>query len=215
MKRIKPVWLWLCVLFQGNFAQSEAASGSLSLSAYIETYYTYDFGNPPDQTRPDFFCSYLPHNEVNLNLGFVKASYETGRVRANLALMAGTYANANLSEEPGVLKNIFEANAGLRLSKNKNLWIDGGIFPSHIGFESAVGIDCRNLTRSLLADNSPYYESGIKLSYSSDNDKWFLSGLVLNGWQRIQRQAGNTLPASGHQLIFSLMKSCCSTAVPS
>lgn len=141
MKRIKPVWLLLCVISPGSFAQSDDASGPLSLSAYIETYYTYDFGNPPDQTRPDFFCSYHPHNEVNLNLGFVKASYETGRVRANLALMAGTYANANLSEEPGVLKNIFEANAGLRLSKNKNLWIDGGIFPSHIGFESAVGID--------------------------------------------------------------------------
>lgn len=25
---------------------------------------------------------------------------------------------------------------------------------------------------------------------------------MLSGWQRIQRQAGNTLPASGHQLIF-------------
>lgn len=90
----------------------------------------------------------------------------------------------------------------LRLSKNKKLWIDGGVFPSHIGFESFVGIDCWNLTRSLLAVNSPYYESGIKLSYTSDKNKWFLSTLAFNSWQRLQRQAGKTVPAFGHQLII-------------
>lgn len=97
----------LCVISPGSFAQSDDASGPLSLSAYIETFYTNDFANPPDQTRPDFFCSYHRHNEVNLNLGFVKACYETGKMGATLALMAGTYANANLAKEPGVLKNIF------------------------------------------------------------------------------------------------------------
>ncbi len=39
--------------------------------------------------------------------------------------------------------------------------------PSHIGFESAVGSDCWNLTRSILAENSPYFESGIKLNYTN------------------------------------------------
>ena len=114
--------------------------------------------------------------------------------------MTGTYANSNLAAEPGVLKNIFEANAGVKISKKKKLWIDAGIFESHIGFESAIGKNCWNLTRSISADNSPYYESGIKLSYTSDNEKWFLSGLILNGWQRIQRVNGNNTPAFGHQL---------------
>jgi hypothetical protein len=86
--------------------------------------------------------------------------------------------------------------------KKHELWIDAGIFASHIGFESAIGKDCWNLTRSILADNSPYYESGVKISYTSSNQKWYMSGLFLNGWQRIQRVDGNHTPAFGHQLTF-------------
>jgi len=175
---------------------------NLKISGYLETYYTYDFGNPDNHTRPGFVYSHNRHNELNLNLGFLKAAYSAKNVRANLALMAGTYPNANLAAEPGVLKNIFEANAGVKISKKKNLWIDAGIFASHIGFESAIGKDCWNLTRSILADNSPYYETGAKISYTSDNEKWFISALILNGWQRIQRVDGNNMPGFGHQLTF-------------
>jgi hypothetical protein len=139
---------------------------------------------------------------VNLNLGFVKASYEKSNIRANFGLMAGSYPNANLASEPGVLKNIYESNIGVKLTKGKNIWLDLGIFPSHIGFESAIGKDCWNLTRSILAENSPYYESGIKLSYTSKNEKWLISALVFNGWQRIQRVNGNNTPALGHQVAF-------------
>jgi Putative beta-barrel porin-2, OmpL-like. bbp2 len=175
---------------------------NLKVSGYLETYYSYDFANPGNHNRPGLAYSFNRHNEVNLNLGFVKLAYGDGKTRANLAVMTGTYANANLAAEPGVLKNIFEANAGVKISKNRNLWVDAGIFASHIGFESAIGKDCWNLTRSILADNSPYYESGAKISYTSDNEKWFVSGLILNGWQRMQRVDGNNTPAFGHQLTF-------------
>jgi hypothetical protein len=175
---------------------------ALKISGYLETYYAYDFNEPENNTRPAFIYSHNRHNEVALNLGFIKAGYDSGSVRANLALMAGTYANANLAAEEGVLKNVYEANAGIKLSKKANLWVDAGIFASHIGFESAVGKDCWTLTRSMLADNSPYYESGAKLSYTSPSGKWFISGLVLNGWQRIQRVDGNKTLAFGHQLTY-------------
>ena len=185
-----------------TFAQTNSALNPLKISGYVETYYAYDLSKPSDHNRPGFVYSFSRHNEVNLNLGFLKAAYQTEKTRANLALMAGTYTNANLAEEPGVLKNIFEANAGIKISRNKNLWVDAGIFASHIGFESAIGKDCWNLTRSILADNSPYYESGAKISYTSNNEKWFVSGLILNGWQRIQRVNGNNTPAFGHQLTY-------------
>lgn len=183
--------------------QMDTTKSPLKISGYIEAYYVYDFGNPANHIRPDFLYSFNRHNEVNLNLGFIKAAYTTNKIRANLALMAGTYVNANLASEPGVLKNIFEANGGVRISKKKNLWIDAGIFASHIGFESAVGADCWNMTRSILAENSPYYLSGAKISFTSKNEKWFLSGSFLNGWQRIQRLAGNQTPAFGHQLTWT------------
>lgn len=175
---------------------------ALKFSGYVESYYAYDFNEPENNTRPGFFYSHNRHNEVALNLGFIKAAYDNGQVRGNLALMAGSYANANLSAEEGVLKNVFEANAGVKISKTANLWVDAGIFASHIGFESAIGKDCWNLTRSMLADNSPYYESGAKISYTSPSGQWFISGLVLNGWQRIQRPDGNKTLAFGHQLTY-------------
>lgn len=110
--------------------------------------------------------------------------------------------NANYSAEPGVAKNIYEANVGIKISKKHDLWIDAGVFSSHLGFESAVGKDNWTLTRSLFAENSPYFETGAKVSYTSPSGRWFLSGLVLNGWQRIQRVEGNSLPAFGHQVTF-------------
>jgi hypothetical protein len=39
--------------------------------------------------------------------------------------------------------------------------------PSHIGFESVISADCWTLTRSLLAENSPYYETGMRLEATS------------------------------------------------
>lgn len=200
MKKILLILLSIVPL--SVFAQTESAKNPFSVNGYIETYYSYDFGNPAENNRPGFVYSHNRHNEVNLNLGFIRAMYQTERVRANLALMTGTYANANLAAEPNTLRNIFEANAGVKLSQSDNLWIDAGVFASHIGFESAIGKDCWNLTRSIMADNSPYFLSGVKISYTSDNQQWFLSGLILNGWQRIQRVNGNSTPAFGHQVTF-------------
>ena len=137
-----------------------------------------------------------------MNLGFIKANYSSDKVRANLALMTGTYAHANLSAEPEIFRNLFEGNVGIKLSSKKNIWLDAGIFSSHIGFESTIGKDCWNLTRSILAENTPYYECGVKFGYTTPNGKWYLTAMVLNGWQMIKRLDGNSTPAFGTQLTW-------------
>lgn len=174
----------------------------VTLSGYAEVYYSRDFRNPASNTRPAFVYSHNRANEVSVNLAYLKADYRNEHVRASLALATGSYMNANYAAEPGVLKNIYEAYAGVKISKKHNLWLDAGVFPSHLGFESAIGKDNWTLTRSLFADNSPYFEAGAKVSYTSQDNKWLLSGLILNGWQRIQRVDGNSTPAFGHQLTF-------------
>ncbi|WP_316805115.1 porin [Pedobacter nototheniae] len=181
------------------FAQNEP---KVKFSGYLETYYAYDFNKPNDHNRPGFVYSHNRTNEVNLNLGFIKAAYDNGTFRANVAVMAGTYANANLAAEPGVLRNVFEANAGIKLSKTENLWIDAGIFSSHIGFESAISKDCWVLTRNISSENTPYYESGAKITYGTKDGKLTAALLYLNGWQRITRQNGNNKPAGGLQLTW-------------
>ena len=175
----------------------------ITFSGYAEVYYSFDAANPDDHNRPSFLYSHSRHNEITLNLGYLKAAYNNNGVRANLALMAGTYANVNLAAEPGVLKNIYEANVGVKISRRKDLWIDAGILSSHMGFESATGAANWNLTRSLLAESSPYYQSGARITYKSNNGKWLLLGVVMNGWQRIQRVPGNNTPAGGHQLKYT------------
>jgi hypothetical protein len=188
------------ILISGTvFAQ---APPKITVSGYLEAYYGYDFNQPADHNRPGFIYSHNRHNEVNLNLGFIKGNYESDKLRANLAVMAGTYTNANLAAEPGVLKNIFEANAGVKVSRSANLWVDAGVFSSHIGFESAVSKDCWVLTRNISSENTPYYESGAKITYSTDDGKFTAVGLYLNGWQRITRQDGNNKPAGGLQLTW-------------
>ncbi|MCD0478733.1 porin [Chryseobacterium sp. LC2016-29] len=200
MKKILFALLTVCGITAS--AQNDSINKPLTISGYAEVYYTADFNNPKNNNRPGFVYSHNRNNEVNVNLAYIKTAYNTENVRANLALAVGTYMNANYAAEQGVMKNVYEANAGLKISKKHNLWIDAGVFPSHLGFESAVGKDNWTLTRSLFADNSPYFETGAKISYTSESGKWFLSGLILNGWQRIQRVDGNSTPAFGHQLVF-------------
>lgn len=185
-----------------SFPQEDAAKERFRLTGYLEVYYLYDLDKPDNHTRPSFMSSYNRSNEVNVNLGFIKGSYSTSRLRAYLAIMTGTYTNANMKNEPGVLRNIFEANTGVKLSATKEVWLDAGVFPSHIGFESAIGKDSWNLTRSVLADNSPYFETGARLSYTGSEEEWYLAAMVLNGWQRIQMLDGNTLPSFGTQLTY-------------
>lgn len=183
------------------FAQTDSVK-AFKISAYLESYYTYDFNQPSNHVRSGFLYNYNRHNEVNINLGLLKAAYNTENVRGNIGFMVGTYPDANLAAEQGLLKNVYEANAGVKLSKTNNLWLDAGIFPSHIGWESAIGKDNKALTRSIAAENSPYYESGAKLTYITKDNKWLFSAMYLNGWQRIKRVDGNSTPAFGTQITF-------------
>lgn len=203
---MKKIILGAILLTGINATAQEVKQSSISISGYLETYYSYEFNKPLNNTKPSFIYSHNRANEINLNLGFIKAGYATEKLRANLSLATGTYMNANYAAEPGVLKNIYEANIGVKLSSKSNLWLDAGILPSHIGWESAVGKDCPTLTRSLSAENSPYFETGVKVGFTSPNEKWYLSALVLNGWQRIQRIDGNTTPAFGTQITFKPSK---------
>ena len=187
------------------FAQNDSIwhhKPTMNISGFLDVFYVNDFNQPQGTKRQPFLFNHNRHNEFNLNLGFVKLGLEHSKYRANIALQTGTYSNDNYSAEPGVLKNIFEANVGLSLNTKNNLWIDAGVFASHIGFESAISIDNWTMTRSLLAENSPYFLSGVKLTYNP-NDKWEIAALIVNGWQRIQRLQGNSLPSFGTQINFS------------
>ncbi|QHJ06356.1 porin [Hymenobacter busanensis] len=154
----------------------------LTVYGFADAYYGYDFtGNSPQ--RPGFLYAHNRANEFALNNGVLGLRYNDNRARGAFALHTGTYVEANYANEPPVLRHVYEAYAGFR--PLPNTWLDLGIFPSHIGFESALSKDNWTLSRSLMAENSPYYEAGARLTWEA-SPRWTVTGLVLNGWQNLR-----------------------------
>lgn len=175
-------------------------SSSFTFSGYAEWYYSYDFSQ--SRTKPEFIYNHKRLDELNINLLLGTLHYNQNTIRANIGIMAGNYAQYNLSKEPQFAQFLYEANGGIRLDSSTNVWIDIGIFPSHIGFESAIGADCYTVTRSLVAENSPYYEAGAKITYKNRDSSLTIALLYLNGWQTIFRNSEIHTPSFGLQLQY-------------
>lgn len=178
-----------CLLFSFLFfawgnAQAQITPEQLRFSGYLETYYAFDFGQPASNERPALFFNYKRHNEVSLNLGLLQAEYAAEKVRSKLGIMVGDYARYNLEGQPAWAQFVYEASVGVRLLED--LWMDMGVMPSHLGFESALGKSCWHLSRSLLAESSPYYLTGARVTYAPSEDLEMVFWLT-NGWQTVQR----------------------------
>jgi hypothetical protein len=157
--------------------------GKVTVEGYIDAYYAYDFNQPADGNRP-YAVSMHRHNEMTVNLAFIDLKYSSSRLRARLVPGFGTYMNANYAAEPGTLKNLVEASAGIRLFNHKNIWLDVGVFGSPYTNESAISKDHLAYTRSFAPEFVPYYLSGVKLSMPL-MAKLNATVYLLNGWQQI------------------------------
>jgi hypothetical protein len=157
---------------------------SVAVELYAEGYLLATPGNSDLKNRPPFYCSYTRANRPSINLALARMHYSSNHFRAAFGIMAGDYPQANLAQEQAWARPIYEAYVGYRFTEKEAIWLDAGVFASHIGMETAIGAENRTLTRSIVADNSPYYETGLRLSYRH-NAYWFFSMVALNGWQRI------------------------------
>ncbi|WP_375415908.1 porin [uncultured Hymenobacter sp.] len=183
---------------------SLALPDPLSYYGFVDAYYGYDFRADNGQERPGFLYSHDRQNEFTVNQALIGVRYDDDRVRGALGLHAGSYVVANYAAEEPVFRHIYEAYAGFR--PFEKAWLDVGIFGSHIGFESAISKDNWTLTRSLMAENSPYYEAGARLTYElgptpytyQTGSRLTLTALVLNGWQNIRET--NQAKALGTQI---------------
>ena len=163
---------------------------------YVEGYYAYDFNEPFDHIRQPFLFNYNRHNTFSVNQAVFSLKIDGGFYRGNVGFQAGTYPQDNFGETEDLLQHIFQANVGVSLNEKRTLWVDAGIYPSHLGYESSIGIENYTLTRSLAAENSPYFLAGVKMTYTPD-EHWTLMATINNGWQRITREPGNQFPGMG------------------
>lgn len=189
----------ILILFPFVHFSQEKDSLKIKVSGFLETYYSYDFSNPTTDAKLPFTYNYNRHNEFNVNNGLIRTQLEYGKTYASIAVHAGTYVDDNYAAED--IKLFSEAYVGMYLNDNKKSSIEVGIMPSYIGFESAITATNLTLTRSILAENSPYFMTGVKYNYKP-NDKWSFSGLVTNGWQRIYKPQKDVAPALGTQIVY-------------
>ena len=178
---------------------------------FIDSYYAYDFGRPTTLDRSfaggaPFTTQPARHNEFNVNLAYLEANVSATRLRGRLALQAGTSVQSNYAAEAsngtisgGLLsRHLQEAYAGYRVTPA--LWIDGGIFYSHMGMESWASKDNPTYTRSLVAEYSPYYSSGVRAIWSATS-KLTAHLHVVNGWQNVSET--NTDKGVGMRLDYT------------
>lgn len=187
MKMNMKGFLPLVLLAQPLLAQQQVPP--VHLGAFIDSYYAWDTGQPAAFDRA-FTTQAVRHNEFNINLAHVEATVSGDRVRGRLALQAGTSVQANYVGEPTngsnsgpmLARHIQEAVAGVRIVPA--LWIDAGIYFSHIGQESWISRDNPTYTRSFTADYTPYYSTGVKATWAP-SAKITAQLHLINGWQNI------------------------------
>lgn len=178
---------------------SEPAAAHVQWGGFVDAYYAWDVHRPASFDRA-YTTQAARQAEFNVNLAFVEARVSRDRARGRLALQWGTSVQANTSGEPRlgavsgpeVSRFVQEASVGWKLAPD--LWVDAGIFLSHMGQESWVSRDNAAYTRSLVAEFSPYYESGVKLTWAV-SPSLTAQAVIVNGWQNVS--ADNSTPGAG------------------
>lgn len=172
-----------------NTKASADTAVTVTFGGFVDGYYAYDFNHPRTLDRA-FTTQAARHDEFNINLAFISATLSAPHVRGRFAAQFGTSVQANYAAEPrlGTLSGpdlsrfIQEAVVGYQVAPT--VWIDGGVFFSPFGSENWISRDNWTYTRSFIADNSPYYESGVRATWQVTPTLSAQLHLI-NGWQNI------------------------------
>lgn len=173
------------------------AENHFSTSLFVDSYSAQSDNKLSTDNRP-YFTQASQNNDYHLNLASAGLEYDDESVRGKLVGQYGDSVDINYNGEPeDSFKFVQESYVGFYL--NERTAIDVGTFFAHIGAESWISKNNLNYTRSLIAEFSPYYETGIRLSHTFD-DNWSAQLLGLNGWQNT---TDNRHPALGTQVSYT------------
>ena len=172
---------------QGASGQSKDSSQAVSLSGFVDAYYSRNFASPASRTNKLRNFD-IPENQINLSLAeivFQKKAQPVGfRIDADFGTANdvvqgiapyGTTPNTTLS-------NLQQAFVTGVIPIGNGLTADAGKFVTHMGYEVIESKDNWNYSRSLLfAWAIPYYHTGFRLTYPfADNLAAALH--IVNGW---------------------------------
>jgi hypothetical protein len=178
----------------------------VTLGGFVDTYYAFDADRPRDFDRA-YTTQPARHDEFNVNLGYIEAKITGPRYRGRFAVQFGTSVQSIYFAEPrlgvvsgpSVSQYIQEATIGYQLART--LWVDGGIYFAHTGFEGWISRDNLTYTRSLVGDYAAYYEAGVKLTWTP-SPAITAQLHILNGWQDISNY--NSPQAFGARIDYAV-----------
>lgn len=168
---------------QSKSAETGSSKDTLILSGYVDSYFNFDIFNPKSTRRP-YASSSARLKQFAINLAYVGIGYRSERIRLQITTGFGTYMQDNYGHENVLNRFLLETYGGFKLCKNKNIWLDAGIFTSPFTYETPISKDQLLYSRSLAAENAPYYVSGLRLTMPL-SPKFTLTLYGLNGWQTI------------------------------
>jgi hypothetical protein len=179
-----------------------------TLGGWVDIYWAYDTNRPPsgDNFISGEGTTAKKHNQFSLNLAAIEL-LATDPVIVHLVLNLGTATDVLHNAEPrgdylgpDAWRYIQQAYLGYKIPVGHGLTVEAGIFPSHVGYETFNSKDNWNYTRSWMAENSPYYQAGLRVSYPF-TERLSAQLLLLNGWGVVGEDNGwKTL---GAQIVYA------------
>ncbi|MGB9105528.1 MAG: porin [Terriglobales bacterium] len=168
-----------------------ALLGGASFSGFVDTYYGYNFNQPKSQTNTlrsfDGPSNQFALNLIELNLD-KPPDPTNSRLGYHIGLGFGQAMNVVNSTDPaglGFAQYLKEAYISYLAPVGKGLQMDIGKFVTPHGAEVIETKDDFNYSRGLLFSYAiPYYHYGLRAKYSF-NDKYSVTGFVVNGWNDI------------------------------
>jgi hypothetical protein len=159
----------------------------VAFSGFIDTYYDYNFNNPPSQ-KNGLRNFDINHNQFSLNLLEIAMERQPDPFGFRVDFNFGDTAKLVHSTEPGgadLYQFLQQAYASYKVPMGKGLTVDLGKFVTPLGTEVIETKDNWNYSRSLLFSWAvPYYHFGTRLRYPF-SDKFSVAGYVVNGWNNV------------------------------
>jgi hypothetical protein len=184
--------LVISALFAVQFAagQSKDSSQAVSVSGFVDAYYSRNFASPASRTNKLRNFD-IPENQINLSLAEIVLQKKAQPIGFRMDVDFGTANDVVQGIAPygttpySTLTNIQQAYLTGVIPWGNGITADVGKFVTHMGYEVIESKDNWNYSRSLLfAWAIPYYHTGLRLTYPFA-DNFTVALHVVNGWNSV------------------------------
>jgi hypothetical protein len=165
----------------------------------VDTYYTYNFNEPPTGTFTPLHSFDLKHNQFSvslLELAFSKATGTDDRIGFRFDLQYGQTAQVFNTDplDNNNLLNVQQAYVSYLVPGG--LTFEVGKFVTPVGSEATEAHLNNNYSRGLLYQYGPFYHVGTRVSFPL-HEKFTIGGMFVNGWNATgDNNSGKTFGAN-------------------